>query len=94
MRNIPKVVEALKEVSDYLVKGSYREIVDGFIRELENPDIDDSELRQLKTKLSKDYLFDKKYLGEAYAPDFVGDGTAFAWWNYLYSVAEICQNNL
>ena len=94
MRNIPKVIEALKEVSELLAEGTYREVVDGFIRELENPDIGESELRELKSKLSKDYLFDIKYLGDAYAPNFTGDGTAFAWWNYLYSVAEICQDNL
>lgn len=94
MRNIPKVIEVLKEVSDFLAEGSYREIVDGVIRELEKPDIGDLEVRQLKAKLSKDYLFNIKYLGEAYAPNFAGDGTSYAWWNYLYSAAEICQNNL
>lgn len=26
--------------------------------------------------------------------DFIGDGTTYAWWNYLIQVADICQKNL
>ena len=93
--NIPVVIEALKELSDWLDGSkSNQERVNSIIGELENPNISEQQLQELKFELSTKMLFHPKYLGDIYVPDFVGDGSVYAWWNYLAEVAEICQVNL
>ncbi|MDE6064991.1 MAG: hypothetical protein K2G20_10490 [Lachnospiraceae bacterium] len=93
--NIPVVVEALKELSDWLDDSkSNQERVNRIIGELENRNISEQQLQELKFELSTKMLFHPKYLGDIDVPDFVGDGSAYAWWNYLAEVAEICQVNL
>lgn len=94
MTDVSKVVEALNELTRWLEHTSYSEHIREIIRRLEAPDTSASELRQLKSELSTENLFHLKCLGDVYVPDFSGDGTPYAWWNYLYSVAEICQKNL
>ena len=73
---------------------SNQERVNKIIGELEKPDISEQQLQALKFELSTKMLFHPKYLGDIYVPDFIGDGSAYAWWNYLEGVAEICQGNL
>lgn len=92
--NIPKVIEALKELSIWLEGMECAERVNRLIAALEVPDIDSSELARIKRQLSTKDLFNVRALGDVYVPGFVGDGTSYAWWNYLGSVAEICQRNL
>ena len=92
--NIPRVVETLKELSNWLDGMECAERVNKIIRELDKPNIDGTELSRIKRQLSTKDLFNVRALGDIYVPDFVGDGTTYAWWNYLGSVAEICQNNL
>ena len=92
--DIPKVIEALKGLLHWLERTNFNERVSEIIRELEDPEINAFELQQLKKELSTKNLFHPKCLGDVYVPGFAGDGTAFAWWNYLDSVAEICQRNL
>lgn len=91
---ISKVVEALRELLQWLERTDFNERVREIIRELEDPDINAFELQKLKKELSTENLFHPKCLGDVYVPGFAGDGTAFAWWNYLNSVAEICRRNL
>lgn len=93
--NIPAVIEALKELSDWLDGSkSNQERVNRIIGELGKPDISEQQLQALRFELSTKMLFHPKYLGDIYVPDFVGDGSAYAWWNYLAEVAKICQVNL
>lgn len=93
--NIHIVVQTLQELSCWL-EGSKQnqEKIEEIIAELANPDIDELKLQQLKFKLSTKMLFHPKWLGEVYVPNFVGDGTPFAWSNYLSRIADICQENL
>ena len=90
--NIPLVVSTLKEVSGWINNAS--EQLNKIIDELENSELSDFRLNQLRYELSTKMLFHPKCLGDYYVPGFVGDGTPFAWGNYLCQVAEICQNNL
>ncbi|MDE7231039.1 MAG: hypothetical protein K2N56_11220 [Oscillospiraceae bacterium] len=92
--SIAKVVKALRGLLQWLEQTDFNERVREIIRELEDPEINAFELQQLKKELSTENLFHPKCLGDVYVSGFVGDGTAFAWWNYLNSVAEICQSNL
>lgn len=92
--DIPKVIETLKELSNWLSGMECAERVNRIIRALEDPDIGSSELAMIKKQLSTADLFNVRALGDIYVPGFVGDGTTYAWWNYLGCVAEICQNNL
>lgn len=52
------------------------------------------ELEKLKRTLSHDGMFHIKWLGDRWVLGFVGDGTAYAWWNYLSKIADICQKDL
>ena len=90
--NIPIVISTLKEVSGWINNSS--EQLNKIIDELENSELSEFRLNQLRYELSTKMLFHPKCLGDYYVPDFVGDGTPFAWGNYLCHVAEICQNNL
>lgn len=92
--DIPKVIETLKELSNWLSGMECAKRVNGIIRALETPNIGSSELARIKGQLSTKDLFNVRALGDVYVPDFVGDGTTYAWWNYLGEVAEICQENL
>ncbi len=94
MTDVSKIIEALNELLRWLEHTNYSERVNGIIQRLEAPDTSAFELQQLKKEISTENLFHPKCLGDVYVPDFIGDGTPFAWWNYLYSVAEICQKNL
>ncbi len=93
--NIPIVIKTLRELSGWLEcsKEHQKEIIK-IINELEQPDIDETRLKQIKFFLSTKMLFHPKCLGDLYIPTFIGDGTAFAWWNYLSYVADICQKEL
>lgn len=93
--NIPVVIQALQELSVWLEcsKANHEAIIK-VIEELRNPNIGQVKLEQLKWQLSKKMLFHPKCLGDLYISTFTGDGTAFAWWNYLSQVADICQKNL
>lgn len=90
--NIPLVVSTLKEVSGWINNSS--EQLNKIIDELENSELTDFRLNQLRYELSTKWLFHPKWLGDMYVPDFIGDGTPVAWGNYMAQVAEICQNNL
>ncbi len=92
--DIPKVIEALRELLQWLEQTNFNERVSEIIHELEDHEINAFKLQQPKKELSTENLFHPKCLGDVYVPGFAGDGTAFAWWNYLNSVAEICQRNL
>lgn len=93
--NIPVVIQALRELSVWLeCSRENQEVVIKVIKELEKPNIGEVELKQLKRQLSKEILFHPKCLGDLYISTFTGDGTAFAWWNYLSQIADICQKNL
>lgn len=93
--NISVVIQTLRELADWLEcsKQNQNRIM-GIINELEGANIDEHRLHQLKFQLSTEGMFHHKWLGDTYIPDFIGDGTAYAWWNYLLQVADICQKNL
>lgn len=93
--NIHIVIQTLQELSGWLEGSKHnQEKIKEIIAELESPDIDELKLQQLKFMLSTKMLFHPKWLGDVYVPNFVGDGTPFAWSNYLSRVADICQENL
>ena len=93
--NIPVVIKTLKELSVWLDSSrSNQERLCKIINELEDSTITEFRLQQLKFELSTKILFHPKCFGDIYIPDFIGDGTPFAWENYLAQVAEICQKNL
>lgn len=87
------VAHTLKELSGWL-EDSYKDEITEIAEELENTDINKFRLQQLKYKLSTEMLFHPKCLGDVYIPDFIGDGSPFAWQNYLCQIADICQKNL
>lgn len=88
--NILRVVKALKELSGLLEGSHCRERVDKIIRELEYSDIDELRLQQIKHELSTKILFHPKCLGDVYVQGFDQN----EWWDYLYSIADICQRSL
>ena len=93
--NIPVVITTLRELSTWLdCSKSNQERIDKIINELEASELTEYRLQQLKTQLSAKILFHPKCFADIYVPDFVGDGTPFAWPNYLAQVAEVCQKNL
>lgn len=93
--NIPMVIQTLKELYVWLDGSrSNQERLYKIINELEASELTEYRLKQLKYELSTKVLFHPKCFGDIYVPDFIGDGTPFAWGNYLAQVAEICQNNL
>ena len=91
--NIPIVIQTLKELSNWL-EGPNKDKITEIIKELENTDINEYRSRQLKYQLSTKMLFAPKCLGDLHIPNFVGDGSAYAWYNYLNRIADICQKNL
>lgn len=93
--DIPVVIHALRELSDWLeCSKPNQKIIIEIINELEKTDIDERRLSQLKFQLTAKNLFHPKWIGDIYNPDFIGDGTACAWYNYLSYVEDICQKNL
>lgn len=92
--NIPLVVSTLKELSGWIDNSVTKEQLNKIIDELENSELTEFRLNQLRYELSTKWLFHPKWLGDMYIPDFPGDGTHHSWENYLSQVAEICQNNL
>lgn len=93
--NIPIVIQSLNELACWLeCSKQNQDIIHEIIKELEMPNINELKLRQLRVKLSTKMLFNPKWMGEIYVPNFDGDGTPFAWSNYLSQVADICQRNL
>ena len=93
--NIPVVIKTLRELSVWL-DGSRpnQEKIDNIINELEASELTEYRLQQLKFQLSTKMLFHPKYFGDIYVPCFIGDGTPYAWQNYLAQVAEVCPKNL
>lgn len=93
--NIPVVVQALTELSEWLeCSKPNQKIINEIINELQNTNIDEKRRKQLKNQLSPENLFHPKWIGDVYNPNFVGDGTVCAWFNYLSKITEICQKNL
>ncbi len=93
--NIPVVIKTLKELSNWLdCSKSNQEKLYEIIDELEDPELTEFRLQQLKFELSTKMSFHPKCFGDIYVPGFIGDGTPNAWINYLAHVADICQNNL
>ncbi len=92
--NIPIVIQALRELSNWLEGSLYKNDIIEIIEELENTDINEFRLRQLKNKLSTKILFHPKCLGDIYIPNFIGDGSIDPWYSYLSQVADLCQKNL
>lgn len=93
--NIPIVIQTLKELSDWLeCSKPNQDTIIGIIKELEKTDIDERRSHQLKWQLSTKMLFNPKCLGDVYISNFIGDGSHYAWYNYLSQVADICQKNL
>lgn len=91
--DIPIVIQTLRELSNWL-EGSNKDKITEIIKELEDTDINEYRLRQLKYQLSTKMLFHPKCLGDLHIPDFIGDGSVYAWYNYLSQVADLCQKNL
>lgn len=93
--NIPLVIKTLKELSVWLDSArANQERLYEIINELEISELTEFRLQQLKSELSTNMLFHPKCFGDIYVPDFTGDGTPFAWQNYLARIAEVCQKNL
>ncbi len=93
--NIPLVIKTLKELSVWLdCSRTNQERLYEIINELEDPELTEFRLKQIKSELSTKMLFHPKCFGDIYVPNFIQDGKSFAWQNYLTQVAEICQNNL
>lgn len=92
--NIGLVIRALEELSGWLAGFAFQQEIDDIIDQLRRGPLNEWERRRIKHRLSCEILFHPKCLGDIYVPDFVGDGTTYAWWNYLSSVAKICQSNL
>lgn len=90
--NIPIVIKALRKLSNWLDDAN-KETITKIIEELENTNISEFRLRQLKYQLSTEMLFHPKYLGDLYIPNFRG-GNNISWHKYLIKVADLCQKNL
>ena len=92
--NIWLVIRALEELSGWLDGFSgFQQEVNEIIDRLRRGPLNKWEHRRIKQRLSHESLFHPKCLGDIYVPDFVGDGTTYAWWNYLSGIAKICQDN-
>ena len=95
MMDTELVIRALEELAGWLVDiPTFHQRVSDSIDRLRRGPLNEWERGKLKRELSGELLFHPKCLGDVYVPDFVGDGTTCAWWNYLSKVAEICQKNL
>ena len=92
--NPEPVIRALEELSGWLTGFAFQQEIDDIIDRLRRGSLNEWEREKIKRRLSHESLFHPKCLGDIYVPDFVGDGTTYAWWNYLSSIAKICQNNL
>ena len=93
-RNIQSVILALEELAGWLDGFRFQQEINEIIDQLKHGSLNEWEYQKIKRRLSPEALFHPKCLGDIYVPDFVGDGTSYAWWNYLSSVAKICQNNI
>lgn len=92
--NIPIVVHTLRDLSGWLeCSRQNQKIINGIINELENADINEFRLNQMKRELSTKRFFHVRWLGDIYVANF-GDGTSSAWFNYWTKVEDICQKNL
>ena len=92
--NIQSVILALEELAGWLDGFGFQQEISEIIDQLKHGPLNELEYQKIKRRLSSDALFHPKCLGDIYVPDFVGDGASYAWWNYLSSIAKICQNNL
>ena len=90
--NIPLVIKTVKKLSVWLdCSKPNQERLNKIINELENSELTEYRLQQLRFELSSKMLFHPKCLGDIYVPGF---GSNIAWQNYLDRVANICQKNL
>lgn len=95
MKDVNLVMSTLKELSSWLGTYPARQEIENIIGRLEHyPALSREELETIKRMLSREMLFHVRWLGDIDVPGFVGDGTTYAWWNYLGEIADICQNNL
>ncbi len=95
VKDIGLVIRTLTELSGWLENDPAREGIENIIGRLEHyPALSREELEKIKHMLSREMLFHIRWLGDRVVPGFVGDGTTYAWWNYLLKIAEICQENL
>ena len=92
--DIQSVILALEELAGWLDGFSFQQEINEIIDQLRCGSLNEWECQKIKSRLSSESLFHPKCLGDIYIPDFVGDGTSYAWWNYLSCIAKICQNNL
>ena len=92
--NTEPVIRALEELSGWLTGFAFQQEIDDIIDRLRRGPLSEWERKKLRQRLSGQVLFHPKCMGDIYVPDFVGDGTSYAWWNYLSGIAKICQNNL
>ena len=88
------VTRALEELSGWLTGFSFQQEIDDIIDRLRRGPLSEWERGRIKQRLSREVLFHPKCMGDIYVPDFTGDGTTYAWWNYMSELAEICQKNL
>lgn len=89
------VIRTLKDLSGWLAGSPCdQKKIDDIAARLEGPPLSEEERGKIKHLLSRDMLFHVRWLGDVDVPGFTGDGTAYAWWNYLSKIAEICQKNL
>ena len=89
------VIRTVEELSGWLACApGFQQEVNEIIDRLRCGPLNKWERKKIKHRLSHESLFHPKCLGDIYVPDFVGDGTSYDWWNYLSSIAKICQNNL
>jgi len=90
--NTELVLRALEEVAGWVGPGSS---LDALMEQVAHYDrLTPQQRSRVKFSLSRDGLFHIRALGDRDVPGFVGDGTAYAWWNYLGKIADICQQNL
>ena len=94
LSNTEPVIRALEELSGWLTGFAFQQEIDDIIDRLRRGPLSEWERKKIRQRLSGQVLFHPKCMGDIYVPDFVGDGTSYAWWNYLSGIAKICQNNL
>ena len=90
MLNIELVISTLQELCDWLAGSEMEKRVEQVIEKLRRSDLSEFQRRQIKHELSKEILFHPKCLGDFYIENFKEN----AWWDYLCSIEEICQQNL
>ncbi len=93
--DIELVIRTLKELLSWVGTYPARRDIERILSQLERwPSLSAAERKEIKHMLSCDMLFHVRWLGDIDVPGFVGDGTTYAWWNYLSGIAELCQKNL